>query len=175
MSAIHDVFIGLGSNLGERFEHLQWATLQLAGHAHIQFLAASSVYTSEAHVLADGDTQPAYLNAVLHVKTDLTPQQLLGVANQLEAERGRDRKREAQWASRTLDIDILAYGDMTLQSSRLQIPHRRLGVRKFVLVPWADLAPTFIVPAPFGATVSDLLERCPDTTQLASTGLVLND
>ncbi len=138
-------------------------------------LRASPVYESEAHVLGDGDEAPAYLNAVLSLETTCTPEALLKLINELEAERGRNREGEKRWASRTLDLDILAYGDLSISARHLQIPHRRLNQRKFVLLPWADLAPDFMVPAPFGATVENLKERCADTSELSKTTFQLLD
>ena len=131
------VYLGLGSNIGDRLAHLKWACKKLSEHEAIQLLKYSSVYESEAHVLEEGETQAAYLNAVVSIQTSLDPEKLLRWINNLERTRGRDRDNEARWASRTLDIDILAYGDQIVKSKQLQIPHRRLDQRKFVLMPWS--------------------------------------
>lgn len=169
------VFVGMGSNLGDRLEHLQWAVNSLASDADIYLLRTSPVYESEAHVLEGNEKTPAYLNAVLSLETTRSPETLLKLINRLEASRGRNREGEKRWASRTLDLDILAFGDVSMSSRHLQIPHRRLHQRKFVLVPWSDIAPGFLVPAPFNATVENLKERCTDTGNLVKTTFNLLD
>ena len=160
------VYLGLGSNIGDRIAHMQWACKKLLEHKQIDQLVCSSVYESEAHVLDEGDSQAAYLNAVVSVQTNLSPEKLLRWINDLERERGRDRENEARWASRILDIDILAYGGHQIQSRQLQIPHRRLDQRKFVLLPWNEIAPEFKVPKPFDTTVQELLTQCQDDTSI---------
>lgn len=167
------IYLGLGSNLGNRLENLQWAVQRCAGLGDDALIKRSAVYESAAHVLEDNETQPAYLNAVIGLQTTMPPLKLLAFINELEAERGRDRANEARWASRTLDIDILAYGDIAFKASSLQIPHRRLADRKFVLIPWADIAPDFEVPAPFSETVAELLATCKDEAAIHKTGYTL--
>ncbi len=169
------VFMGLGSNLGDRLGHLRWAVDRLAADEHIFSVRASPVYESEAHVLEDEEDAPAYLNAVLSLETTFAPEALLKLIHLLEAERGRNREGEKRWASRALDLDILAYGEQSVSSRYLQIPHRRLDQRMFVLAPWADLAPGFRVPAPFDETVENLKESCTDTGALVKTTLNLLD
>lgn len=136
--------------------------------------AVSPVYTSAAHTLGD-QAQPAYLNAVVQLASKLEPLQVLNVLHACERAAGRDREKEGRWGSRTLDLDILAYGTERVDMPGLTIPHRRLADRRFVLQPWSDLAPGFIVPAPFGKTVADLLAGCEDHAELAKTSLQLLD
>ena len=169
------VYIGLGANLGEKLSHLQWAVRQLIDHEGIEDLDYSPVYESEAHVLDKGEAQPAYLNAVVGFQTEILPMHLLRMANMLEKRRGRNRRKEARWASRTLDIDILVYGEEVVESSVLRIPHRRIAERRFVLVPWHDIAPGHFLPAPFNKTVQELLEQCPDKSELTKTSHNLLD
>ncbi len=164
-----NVFLGLGSNVGDRAGHLQWAVEQLLQVEGICDIVSSSIYESEAHVLAGSAPQSPYLNAVLQCATTRLPDKLLHLLNTFEKERGRDRADEARWAPRTLDLDILAFGELTMQSWSLQIPHRRLGERNFVLVPWAEIAPKFIVPTPFAKSVEMLLDECPDHSQVQLT------
>ncbi len=168
------MFIGLGSNLGNRIEHLRWVCRQLRAHAAIELVAVSPVYTSAAHTL-DGSAQPAYLNAVVKLSTALDAEKLLLVLHAYEREAGRDRGKEGRWGSRTLDLDILAYGNAQIQTSGLTIPHRRLADRRFVLQPWHDVASGFLVPVPFDQTVAELLAGCDDRTELAKTSWQLLD
>ncbi|MFK7849232.1 MAG: 2-amino-4-hydroxy-6-hydroxymethyldihydropteridine diphosphokinase [Rhodothermales bacterium] len=169
------VFLGLGANLGEKLGHLQWAVQQLIELAGIDAMVCSPVYESEAHVLDGEEVQPTYLNAVIGFHTEMLPMHLLRMANLLEKRRGRDRQGEARWASRTLDIDILAYGEQVVESSVLTVPHRRIADRKFVLLPWHDIAPSFLLPAPFSKTVKELLATCGDESELTKTSYNLLD
>jgi 2-amino-4-hydroxy-6-hydroxymethyldihydropteridine diphosphokinase len=167
-----DAFIALGANLGERIEQIRSAVERLAAHPAIEVRATSPVYESEAHTLDDGEEQPPYLNAVAHVRTTLAPEALLGVCQRIERAAGRTRDR--RWAPRQLDLDLLMVGRITRRTERLTLPHPRLAERRFVLQPWADIAPNLYVPAPFENTVAALLERCPDTADLALTDHVLD-
>jgi 2-amino-4-hydroxy-6-hydroxymethyldihydropteridine diphosphokinase len=162
------VFLALGSNLGNRMAHLQAAVDALAGARNVQVDAVSPVYETEAHTLHAADTQPSYLNAVVEGRTSLSPEQLLDLAKSLETARGRDLGAD-RWAPRPLDVDLLMVGTCTRQSSRLTLPHPRLGDRRFVLRPWADLAPNLVVPSPFDESVSALLDRCTDAGALVRT------
>ncbi|GBD02249.1 2-amino-4-hydroxy-6-hydroxymethyldihydropteridine pyrophosphokinase [bacterium HR18] len=164
------VFLGLGANLGNRLVQLQAAVAALRRHPAIELVACSPVYESAAHTLAD-EPQPDYLNAVVWVRTLLEPEALLALCLQLEAAAGR--QRTAPWSPRPLDLDILAYGQRTLCQATLTIPHPRLSERRFVLQPWADLAPEFYVPAPFCTSVAMLLARCPDRAPLHRLGVLL--
>ncbi|MFQ5571480.1 MAG: 2-amino-4-hydroxy-6-hydroxymethyldihydropteridine diphosphokinase, partial [Rhodothermales bacterium] len=88
-------------------------------------------------------------------------------------ERAAGRERRLRWEARTLDLDLLVYGRETRQSPELTLPHPRLGERRFVLQPLADVAPNLYVPLPFDATVADLLKRCPDIDEPSSTVFAL--
>lgn len=164
------VFLGLGSNLGDRQAHLCGAVAALRKHPAVQVMAVSPVYESAAHV-RPGQRQPDYLNAVVWLHTTLTPEVLLELCHGLE--KGAGRVRTVRWASRTLDLDVLAWGDLVRCDDKLMIPHPRLAARRFVLQPWVDLAPDFYVPAPFCATVAELLQRCPDRAPLRRTSVSL--
>lgn len=160
-------YIALGANLGDRPAALQAAVHGLAAHDKVEGIRASPVYEAEAHTLTPDDVQPPYLNAVVEVITTLTPEALLAYCRRLEQAAGRTRGRA--WAPRTLDLDLLAFGSWKRHTPGLNLPHLRLGVRRFVLQPWADLAPNFYVPTPYDATVADLLRRCPDADDLVRT------
>ena len=167
-------FLALGSNLGDRLRHLQDALSGLA-EAGVDVRRASPVYQTAAHTLDPNESQPDYFNAVVEVGVRRAPPQLLRLAKTLEQGAGRDGSGRA-WAPRPLDIDLLTVGNRTLRSSTLTLPHPRIADRRFVLRPWADLAPNLVVPSPFDASVSDLLRRCTDTEsveQIAHTLRVL--
>lgn len=162
-------YLGLGSNEGGRQTHLQAAVDGLQGAPGVQVGAASPVYETEAHTTAPDQTQPAFLNAVLEVAVECRGERLLTQAHALERAEGRVRTTAERWAPRPLDIDVLVVGQRTCQTDRLTLPHPRLADRRFVLRPWADLAPDYAVPPPFGATVRTLLEACPDDTAVRRT------
>lgn len=153
----------MGSNLGDRAGYLRAAVQGLAAHPQVLSVVSSPVYETLAQTARPGETAPAYLNAVLALDTTFSPEALLEVCLALEAQYGRIRQAGQRWASRTLDLDVLAWGTMVLAAPGLTLPHPRLAERRFVLLPWADLAPDFHVPPPYAATVADLLARCPDT------------
>lgn len=155
-------FLALGSNLGSRLAHLGFAVDQLDARDGVAVEEASPVYEATAHTLTTGEHQPGYLNAAVKVRTDLSLGDLLDACHDIERAAGRDRRREARWAARTLDIDILVYGTVSVSTERITVPHPRMGARRFVLCPLYDLAPNLYVPAPYEQTVSDLLAACPD-------------
>lgn len=130
-------YLGLGSNVGDRWQHLRDAVGSLSG-----VVATSSVY--ETDPVGGPAGQPPFLNCVVVIETDLTPRQLLGVCHRLEAAAGR--VRDARWGPRTLDVDILLMDGVDVDEPDLQIPHPRMPVRRFVLEPLAEVAPD-LVPA----------------------------
>jgi 2-amino-4-hydroxy-6-hydroxymethyldihydropteridine diphosphokinase len=128
-------FVALGSNLGDR-----WAFLRL-GLAHLpDVVAVSPVYETEP--VGGPPGQARYLNAVAQLSTTATPRQLLDAARRAEDAAGR--QRSITWGPRTLDVDILIVGSLTVDSPELQVPHARMWERGFVLVPLADLAPDLV-------------------------------
>ena len=129
----------LGANLGDRVDALRHAVAGLSrlGAA----VEVSSAYETDP---VGGPEQPAYLNAVVCLDTDRTPHELLAAAHALEAELGRTR--EVRWGARTLDIDLLAVGDLLIVDELLTLPHPRAHERGFVLVPWAEVDPSAVIP-----------------------------
>lgn len=131
---------GLGSNLGDRVGHLAAAVAGLAAGG-VDNLEVSSVYETDP---VGGPEQPDYLNAVAVGDTSMGATELLTLARTLEL--AAERVRTVRNAPRTLDIDLLAVGDVVLATDELTVPHPRAHERAFVLVPWAEVDPTFVVP-----------------------------
>jgi len=162
-------YLGLGSNQGDRLQHLQRGVERLQRYEQLRVAAASPVYETEAHTMAPDEQQPAFYNAVIGVETGRTPDALLRAAQAVEAAEGRVRDGDP-WQPRPLDVDLLVVGEKTRTTDRLTLPHPRLAERRFVLRPWADLAPNLRVPPPFDATVRTLLDACRDGAALRRTG-----
>lgn len=158
--------LGLGSNLGDRREHLAEAMRLLAQSGGLQVVAKSRLY--ESHAVGGPAAQPKYLNAVVLVDTSLQPAQLLTLVQEIEIAAGRDRR--VRWGPRPLDIDLLLYEDLVINKPELTLPHPRMAFRRFVLEPAAEIAPTLRHPV-FGLTVFQLLEHLDESAPyLALTG-----
>ncbi len=149
-------YIALGSNIpspaGPPEATLVAATERLATLGRIA--ARSSLYSTAPIGLAD---QPRFLNAVVAIESDLAPFEMLGALLTIERDLGRDRTNATRNGPRTLDLDILFYGDLVLSEACLEIPHPRFAEREFVLVPLNEIAPQFRDPRS-GATMSQLLK-----------------
>jgi len=128
-------YVGLGSNLGDRSAHLLLGLSALSRLPDTHLLRLSPVYETEPV----GPPQPPYLNLVAELETELAPRALLG--EMLAIERALGRERRERWGPRTLDLDLLLYGDLVLEEEGLTVPHPRLHQRAFVLVPLLDLLP----------------------------------
>ncbi len=137
------VFVGIGSNMGDRSSHMDHAFRALASTAGIRLMRQSSIHET-APVGAPG--QGPYLNAVSEISTDLSPHALLGALLHIESQRGRDRTREVRFGPRTLDLDMLIWDASLPRFARidapgLTVPHPRMHERPFVLLPLAELDP----------------------------------
>ncbi len=135
-------YLGLGSNLGDRRGHLAGARAALSETGLVRPCGASPLYLAEA--VGGPPGQPDFFNAVLRVETSCSPRQLLESCQTIEGCFGR--KRNEMWGPRTLDIDLLFFGDRICREAGLEIPHPRLHERRFVLAPLRDLAPELVHP-----------------------------
>ncbi|MCY1288438.1 2-amino-4-hydroxy-6-hydroxymethyldihydropteridine pyrophosphokinase [compost metagenome] len=149
------VYIGLGSNLAEPAEQLRAALAAIAALPDSHLAQVSSLYASDP--LGPPD-QPRYVNAVAALDTALEPLQLLDALQRIELNQGRERKAE-RWGPRTLDLDILLFGERTLDEPRLCVPHYHMYARPFVLYPLAEIAAELVLPD--GRPLAVLLQDCP--------------
>jgi 2-amino-4-hydroxy-6-hydroxymethyldihydropteridine diphosphokinase len=147
----HQVFIALGTNLGDRPANLETALQAL--EPKVQIVARSPVYQTPPWGYQD---QPDFLNQVVEGRTDLSPQELLVFLKQVESSMGR--VKTVQDGPRIIDLDILFYDNRVLETPNLTIPHPRMEGRGFVLVPLADLAPDLLHPV-FGLSVREMLSE----------------
>lgn len=153
MSAEATAFIAIGSNLGNPRRQVDRAIAALAKLPDSQLVAVSPWYRSAA--IGPGE-QPDYLNGVAELHTRLPARLLLAGLQSIEQAQGRQRNQ--RWAARTLDLDILLYGDQVVTEPDLTVPHPRLAERNFVLYPLADLVPTLVLPN--GTPLTELLAKC---------------
>jgi len=138
------VLIGLGSNLGEREMYLTRAWKLLGETSGVVLLHVSRLYETQPVLVSPDEIQPMYLNAVGLLETKLQPMELLRAMQAIEEK--LDRVRTRQWESRTIDLDLLLFGDLVMQSVELTIPHPRMTERLFVLEPAAEVTPDMLHP-----------------------------
>ena len=148
------VFIGLGSNVGDRSATLAGALDASDALPGVSLVAVSTI--RETAPVGPVEQGP-YLNAVAEVSAAIEPEALLHALLGIERTFGRERSRETRWGPRTLDLDVLLFGQQQIRTLDLEVPHPRLVERRFVLEPLAELAPAFVVPG-VGVAVVDLLE-----------------
>ena len=161
-----EAYIGLGSNLEEPLQQLRQALLAIAELPSSHLVHVSSAYRSAA--VGPGE-QPDYLNAAVQLRTSLDPDALLQKLQRIELAQGR--VRTVRWGPRTLDLDILLYGDLRLTTPTLPIPHPGLAQRNFALYPLLEICgPNLVLPD--GADLGTLTARCPQG-ELVKTGLRL--
>jgi 2-amino-4-hydroxy-6-hydroxymethyldihydropteridine diphosphokinase len=137
--------LSLGSNLGDRELTLRSAVAAIGATPGVRIDAISGMFETAALKLDGVDgTAPAYLNAIVRILTTLPPADLLAVTTAIEANHGR--VREVRWGDRTLDVDIITFGDLRQDDPSLTLPHPRAAERGFVLVPWLDIDPDAVLP-----------------------------
>ncbi|MCF0042376.1 2-amino-4-hydroxy-6-hydroxymethyldihydropteridine diphosphokinase [Dyadobacter fanqingshengii] len=156
MADSESIFLSLGSNLGDRQAVLASAREQIAKRVGL-ISGESSLYETEPWGLAD---QPAFLNQVIRVETELAPDEVLRIILDIEHELGRVRYE--RWGARVIDIDLLYYNALVLDSARLTLPHPRLQDRLFNLIPLVEIAPDFMNPL-LKKTSLELLNLCTDS------------
>lgn len=150
------VYIALGSNLAQPLQQVKHALEALNQLPHTRLLLCSPLYRTKP---LGPPNQPDFLNAVAALDTQLPPEQLLDHTQAIERNQGRVRKQQ-RWGPRTLDLDIMLYGDQVINTARLVVPHYDLKNRGFMLYPLADIAADLIFPD--GEPLMDCLKRVPD-------------
>lgn len=146
-------YIAVGSNQGDPVAQARCAIDALQQLPNTKVTAVSSLYSSTPMGPQD---QPDYINAVVEIKTQLEPLSLLDLTQDIELNQGRVRKDE-RWGPRTLDLDLILFGNTVLDSERLTIPHYGMKVREFVLYPLAEIAPSLTLPD--GTELASLLQQ----------------
>lgn len=155
------VFIGLGSNLGDRRANIADALDRIRKLPGTRILKESSLYESEPH----GDAKTWFVNGAIEIETEHSAENLLKKLKQIEAAMGRKRVKGKRWGSRIIDLDILFYGSLVVRKRTLKIPHPEIANRRFVLLPLSELAPQLIHPV-LQVTVSDLIAAVKDTKKI---------
>jgi 2-amino-4-hydroxy-6-hydroxymethyldihydropteridine diphosphokinase len=156
------VFIGLGSNLGDRRANVLDALDRIRKLPGTRIVKESSFYESEPH----GDATTWFVNGVIEIDTELSPDNLLRKLKSIESAMGRKRVKGKRWGSRIIDLDVLLYGSLVVRKRTLKIPHPELANRRFVLLPLSELGPQVIHPV-LQVTVSDLLAGLKDVKKVA--------
>ncbi len=151
-----EIYLGLGSNLGDRLMNLARCLKELKKNNEIQVTKISSVYESEPYGFLD---QPWFLNMAVKIATNLEPLGLLKLTQQIEKQLGG--KKTQRWGPRTIDVDLLSYNNLIFKHQMLKLPHQQLHLRKFVLLPLKEIAANFIHPG-FKLTIDQMLMNCQD-------------
>jgi 2-amino-4-hydroxy-6-hydroxymethyldihydropteridine diphosphokinase len=157
----HQVYIGIGSNLGSKKENYVEALERIGKLPKTRILKESSVYESEPH----GDSKEWYINGVIQIETEFKPEALLDKLKNIERAMGRKKVRK-KWGARIIDLDILLYDSLIMSKKTLKIPHAEMQHRKFVLIPLSELAPQIVHPV-LGASISELLFAVKDDKRVS--------
>jgi 2-amino-4-hydroxy-6-hydroxymethyldihydropteridine diphosphokinase len=160
-----NALIALGGNVGDVRATFKKAIATICGMAQAALLARSSDYATPPW---GNEWQPRFINACIEIETSLDPHALLFTLQKIEQKFGRDRSKEERWGPRTLDLDLIAYDDVSLQRPELTLPHPRLFERAFVLVPLVEIAPDRLIAGrSIRAALEELstegIERLPDS------------
>jgi 2-amino-4-hydroxy-6-hydroxymethyldihydropteridine diphosphokinase len=156
------VFLSLGSNLGDRRRHLEWAVELLRAEMGVRVVTCSQVYETPPWPALGSPRDAWHLNCAVEIETDLPPRRLLRLTQAIESRSGREPNPvpPVPAGQRPLDIDILLYADQVIAEDRLQIPHPFLHLRRFVLVPLADIAPQVEHPTLY-QSIAEILGELP--------------
>lgn len=161
-SKIKDLYLGFGSNLGDSGHLITRAIKEVASNSHIEFVKQSSLWRSEAMY---DEEQPDFVNAVAKYQSDLLPTEILNYIGEIESRFFRVRDPLRPKGPRTLDIDIIFYGDKVVDLPSLTIPHPRFHERKFILLPMSEIDVNYRVPGT-SLSINDYIQRCPDKSKL---------
>ena len=153
------VYLGLGSNIGNRVAHLDEAIARINAHNNITVTRQSSIIETEPYGNVDQDK---FMNMCVEIDTDLSPVALLETVLEIEQKMGRERIID--WGPRNIDIDILIYEDLEINLDDLQIPHAEMHKRMFVLEPLAEIAANVVHPT-FGVSIKTLKQQLQDETK----------
>lgn len=156
----HQVYIGIGSNVGNKRENFFEAVTRLAKLPDTRVLKESSLYASEPL----GDAREWYVNGAIEIETRFRPDMLLKKFKNIERAMGR-KKIKKRWGARIIDLDILLYDSAIIKKKNLRIPHPEMPTRKFVLVPLSEIAPQVIHPE-LGVTISEILINVKDDKRI---------
>lgn len=151
------IYLALGSNLGDRIAYLQEAEKQLNEHSKVSIVKRSSIYETQHWPKSKSQHHPDHLNQVIAIETSLNPQELLMVTQGIEQSLGRSKKEH--WGSREIDIDLLLFHDIRMDSPELTLPHPHIKERRFVLVPLLEVVPDLVDPLsrePYSAILARL-------------------
>lgn len=148
------IYIGLGSNLNNPIEQIKKAIAEISNIPESKITSTSSLYSNPPYGVFN--RQPDYINAVVELKTNLSPKKFLYHAQHIEKMQGRRRTSE-KWASRILDIDILLFGNLVLKTPTLVLPHYDIKNRVFMLLPILEISPNLSLPD--GTSIKKLLEK----------------
>lgn len=157
----YQVYIAIGSNLGNKRENYLEALARIAKIPDTKIIKESSIYESEPL----GDSKEWYVNGAIEVETELMPEHLLVKLKNIERAMGRKKVRK-RWGARVIDLDILLFNALKLEKKNLKIPHPEMHNRKFVLIPLSEIAPQVIHPA-LGASISELLVGVKDNKKVS--------
>ena len=156
----HQVFVGVGSNIGDRKQNFLEALSRLAKLPDTKLIRESSLYESEPL----GDSKDWYVNGAIQIETKFKPELLLEKFKNIERAMGR-KKVKKRWGSRVIDLDILLYDGLIVKKKNLRIPHPEMPNRKFVLLPLSEIGPQIVHPE-LGMTVSELLINVKDSKKV---------
>ena len=156
----HQVYIGIGSNVGNKRDNFFEAVTRLAKLPDTKVIKESSLYESEPL----GDAKDWYINGAVEIETKFKPDMLLQKFKNIERAMGR-KKVKKRWGARIIDLDILLYDSAVVKKKNLRIPHPEMTSRKFVLIPLSEIAPQVVHPE-LGVTISELLFKLKDDKKI---------